>query len=284
MSGSEKGCLYLCATPIGNLEDITLRSLRILKEADYIAAEDTRHTLKLLNHYEISKPLISYHEHNRREKGPEIIALVQKGHQLALVSDAGMPGISDPGADLVQLAYEAGVEVTIVPGPSAALSALVLSSLPTERFVFEGFLPRQKKQRQERINMLRSEERTAIIYEAPHRLKSLLQGMLNTLGNRRISIVRELTKIHEEVILMSLHEAVDYYSNITPKGEFVVVLEGAQASSQQKDFSHLSIEDHLKEYLAAGMNKKEAVKQVAKDRNVSKSQVYPYSIGLDIIK
>lgn len=281
MSDTGKGCLYLCATPIGNLEDITLRCLRILKEADYIAAEDTRHTLKLLNHYGISKPLISYHEHNRREKGADIIALVKQGNQVALVSDAGMPAISDPGADLVQLAYEAGADVTIVPGPSAALSALAVSTLSTERFIFEGFLPRDKKQRQARIRGLQTEERTVILYEAPHRLTSLLRDMLDILGNRRISIVRELTKIYEEVLPMTLQEAVDYYLNRTPKGEFVVILEGVRQSSQKRDFSRISIEDHLKEYLAAGLNKKEAVKQVAKDRNIPKSQVYPFSIGLD---
>lgn len=217
MTTTGRGCLYLCGTPIGNLEDITLRALRILKEADFIAAEDTRHTMKLLNHYAVSKPLISYHEHNRREKGPYIIDLVQQGYQVALVSDAGMPGISDPGADLVQLAYQAGVSVTVVPGPSAALSALVLSSLSTQRFVFEGFLPRTKKQRQLRIQMLKTEERTVILYEAPHRLLSLLQDMLHTLGDRRVSIVRELTKIHEEVLVMSLQEAVNYYQERTPK-------------------------------------------------------------------
>lgn len=284
MEPIDKGCLYLCATPIGNLEDITLRGLRILREADYIAAEDTRHTLKLLNHYDISKPLISYHEHNRREKGPHIISLVQQGYQVALVSDAGMPGISDPGADLVQLAYEAGVTVTIAPGPSAALSALVLSSLSTQRFVFEGFLPRVKKQRQQRIRMLATEERTVIIYEAPHRLTSLLQDMLTELGDRKVSIVRELTKIHEEVLLMSLQKAVDYYQDRNPRGEFVVVLEGVEKESGQKDFSQISIEDHLKEYLETGLNKKQAVKQVAKDRGIPKSQVYPFSIGLDTIE
>lgn len=284
MEPIDKGCLYLCATPIGNLEDITLRGLRILREADYIAAEDTRHTLKLLNHYDISKPLISYHEHNRREKGPHIISLVQQGYQVALVSDAGMPGISDPGADLVQLAYEAGVTVTVAPGPSAALSALVLSSLSTQRFVFEGFLPRVKKQRQQRIRMLATEERTVIIYEAPHRLTSLLQDMLTELGDRKVSIVRELTKIHEEVLLMSLQKAVDYYQDRNPKGEFVVVLEGVEKESGQKDFSQISIEDHLKEYLETGLNKKQAVKQVAKDRGIPKSQVYPFSIGLDTIE
>ena len=199
MPSEDKGCLYLCATPIGNLEDITLRALRILKEADYIAAEDTRHTLKLLNHYDISKPLISYHEHNRMEKGPEIIELVRQGKKVALVSDAGMPGISDPGADLVKMAYEAGVSVTVVPGPSAALSALVLSSLPTRRFAFEGFLPRERKQRRERIQMLQTEQRTVIIYEAPHRIKALLRDMLDVLGSRRIAIVRNLPKFMKKL-------------------------------------------------------------------------------------
>jgi 16S rRNA (cytidine1402-2'-O)-methyltransferase len=281
MTSTEQGMLYLCATPIGNLEDITLRALRIFREADYIAAEDTRHTIKLLNHFEISKPLISYHEHNRREKGPEIIKLVEQGYKVALVSDAGMPGISDPGADLVVLAREAGVPMTIIPGPSAALSALVLSGLSTERFVFEGFLPREKKERAERIRSLGQEERTIIIYEAPHRLVSLLNDLQKALGNRNISIVRELTKVYEEILPMTLSQAVDYYKERTPRGEFVIVLEGAQKDSKTRDFSHISIEEHLKEYLKAGLNKKEAVKQVAKDRNIPKNEVYPYSIGLD---
>jgi 16S rRNA (cytidine1402-2'-O)-methyltransferase len=281
MTSTEQGMLYLCATPIGNLEDITLRALRIFREADYIAAEDTRHTIKLLNHFEISKPLISYHEHNRHEKGPEIIKLVEQGYKVALVSDAGMPGISDPGADLVVLAREAGVPMTIIPGPSAALSALVLSGLSTERFVFEGFLPREKKERAERIRSLGQEERTIIIYEAPHRLVSLLNDLQKALGNRNISIVRELTKVFEEVLPMTLSQAVEYYKERTPRGEFVIVLEGAQKDSKTRDFSHISIEEHLKEYLKAGLNKKEAVKQVAKDRNIPKNEVYPYSIGLD---
>jgi 16S rRNA (cytidine1402-2'-O)-methyltransferase len=281
MTSTEQGMLYLCATPIGNLEDITLRALRIFREADYIAAEDTRHTIKLLNHFEISKPLISYHEHNRHEKGPEIIKLVEQGYKVALVSDAGMPGISDPGADLVVLAREVGVPMTIIPGPSAALSALVLSGLSTERFVFEGFLPREKKERAERIRSLGQEERTIIIYEAPHRLVSLLNDLQKTLGDRNISIVRELTKVYEEILPMTLSQAVDYYKERTPRGEFVIVLEGAQKDSKTRDFSHISIEEHLKEYLKAGLNKKEAVKQVAKDRNIPKNEVYPYSIGLD---
>lgn len=281
MTSTEEGILYLCATPIGNLEDITLRALRIFREADYIAAEDTRHTIKLLNHFEISKPLISYHEHNKREKGPEIIKLVEQGCKVVLVSDAGMPAISDPGADLVVLAREAGVPTTIIPGPSAALSALVLSGLSTERFVFEGFLPREKKERRERIQSLGRDERTIIIYEAPHRLVSLLSDLQKDLGDRNITIVRELTKVYEEVLPMTLSQAVDYYKERTPRGEFVLVLEGAEKESLAKDFSQISIEDHLMEYLKAGFNKKEAVKQVAKDRNLPRNEVYPYSIGID---
>ncbi len=273
------GMLYLCGTPIGNLEDITLRALRILKEADCIAAEDTRHTLKLLNHYGISRPLISYHEHNRLEKGPEIIRRVQQGQKVVVVSDAGMPGISDPGADLSVLAQEADVPVSILPGPSASLSALVLSGLSAERFVFEGFLPREGKERRTRIQLLREEERTVILYEAPHRLISLLNDLLAGLGDRRITIVRELTKIHEEVLPMTLAKAVEYYTEKVPKGEFVVILEGVHRDSRM-DFSRISIEDHLKEYLRIGMNKKEAVKQVARDRHLPKSEVYPFSIGL----
>lgn len=281
MTNTSKGCLYLIGTPIGNLEDITLRALRILEEVDYIAAEDTRHTLKLLNHYNISKPLISYHEHNKREKGAEIISLVQEGLKVAMVSDAGMPGISDPGADLVTLAYEAEVPVTVVPGPSAVLSALVLSGLSTESFIFEGFLPREKKLRQERLRKLELEERTIILYEAPHRLRSLLDDMSQVIGNRKISIVRELTKLYEEVLPMSLEEAVQYYKEITPRGEFVLVLEGHPENLLQKDFSNISIEDHLRDYISLGLSKKEAVKQVSKDRNLPKSQVYPFSIGLE---
>jgi len=281
MQSKEAGCLYLCATPIGNLEDITLRALRVLKEVDCIAAEDTRHTLKLLNHYEIAKPLISYHEHNKKEKGPEIIEMIKRGSKVALVSDAGMPGISDPGADLVVLARQADIDVTIIPGPSAALCALVLSCLPTERFAFEGFLPREKKLRKERIQKLKNEERTVIIYEAPHRLASLLQELLEALGDREIAIVRELTKIHEESLFMTIEQAVGYYQDVQPKGEYVLVLEGASQDLLKRDFSEISIEDHLLEYMKSGLSKKEAVKQVAKDRDIPKSQVYPYSVGLD---
>ena len=281
MDNKEKGILYLCGTPIGNLEDITLRALRVLGEVDYIAAEDTRHTLKLLNHFEISKPLISYHEHNRREKGPEIIAMVEQGLKVALVSDAGMPGISDPGADLIILAQNAKIPYTIIPGPSASISALVLSGLPTERFVFEGFLSREKKERQQQISELKQEERTIILYEAPHRIITTLRDLQIGLGNRRLSIVRELTKVYEEILATTMDEAVIYYEEKTPKGEFVLIIEGVQRTDKQNSFSDISIEEHLREYLQAGMDKKEAVKQVAKDRNIPKNEVYPFSIGLN---
>ena len=281
MDNKEKGILYLCGTPIGNLEDITLRALRVLGEVDYIVAEDTRHTLKLLNHFEISKPLISYHEHNKREKGPEIIAMVEQGLKVALVSDAGMPGISDPGADLIILAQNAKIPYTIIPGPSASISALVLSGLPTERFVFEGFLSREKKERQQQISDLKQEERTIILYEAPHRIITTLRDLQIGLGNRRLSIVRELTKVYEEILATTMDEAVIYYEERTPKGEFVLIIEGVQRTDKQNSFSDISIEEHLREYLQAGMDKKEAVKQVAKDRNIPKNEVYPFSIGLN---
>lgn len=277
---SGKGTIYLCATPIGNLEDITLRALRVLKEVDYIAAEDTRHTLKLLNHYGISKPLLSYHEHNRKEKGEEIAALVESGYDVALVSDAGMPGISDPGEDLVALAHQRSLPITVIPGPTASLSALVLSGLPSGRFAFEGFLPREKKDRKERLKKLKKEERTMIFYEAPHRLLSTLKDLLAELGNRRIVLVRELTKIHEEVLPFFLEEAVAYYENQEPRGEYVLIVDGYREREQEKSFDDLSIKEHIKNYMEAGLSKKEAIKQVAKDRNMAKSEVYKYSIGI----
>jgi len=274
------GRLYLCATPIGNLEDITLRALRILRDVDIIAAEDTRRTLKLLNHYEISKPLISYHEHNKGEKGKEIVDMLKRGMNIALVSDAGMPGISDPGADLVVLATDAGITCTVVPGPSAALSALVLSGLSTKRFAFEGFLPREKKERREKLTRLKNESRTLIFYESPHRLVDVLKDMYSIFGSRRITLVRELTKIHEEVIPMDLKDAAAYYSDKSPRGEYVLVLEGKDSKSDLADYSSITVMEHLKAYLDAGMDKKEAIKQVAKDRGIPRNEVYKYSITL----
>ncbi len=275
------GTLYLCATPIGNLEDITLRALRILKTVDYIAAEDTRHTLKLLNHFEISKPLISYHAHNQREREEEMIGLLRQGCSIALVSDAGMPGISDPGADLVAALHREGLVPTIVPGPSASLSALVLSGISTERFAFEGFLPKDKKLRMARICSLVPETRTLILYEAPHRLKTVLAELYAQFGKRRITIVRELTKVYEQVLPMDLASAVAYYDENAPRGEFVLVLEGAPNCEERIDYSNLSIPEHLKAYIQAGMDKREAIKQVAKDRGVPKNEVYQWAIGIE---
>lgn len=274
--------LYLCATPIGNLEDITLRVLRILKEVDMIAAEDTRHTLKLLNHFEIRKPLMSYHEHNKREKGKEIVEFVRAGKSIALVSDAGMPGISDPGSDLVLLAIQENIPLTLLPGASAALTSIVLSGLNTERFVFEGFLPKDRKERKKRLNEWKQEIRTIIVYEAPHHLRGTLQELLDTIGDRKIALARELTKIHEEVIRSTLKEAVEFYREHDPKGEFVLLLEGAVIAKD--DFSQqenpLDIQSQLLIYIQEGMEKKDAVKKVARERGLHKSMVYPYSIDI----
>ncbi|HOB19967.1 MAG TPA: 16S rRNA (cytidine(1402)-2'-O)-methyltransferase [Candidatus Atribacteria bacterium] len=285
MDKAGRGILYLCTTPIGNLEDITLRVLKVLNEVDFIAAEDTRHTLKLLNHYDISKPLISYHEHSRREKSMEIIALLKEGKNVAYCSDAGMPGISDPGADLIRLARDEGIQATVLPGPSASLTALVLSGLPTERFVFEGFLPRDKKQRVKRLDRLAREERTIILYEAPHRVRQTIKDLYSHLGNRRISIVRELTKLHEEVLSTSLEEATAYYDDKAPRGEYVLVLEGRSPESDLEEdragYAGISIEDHIRRYMQAGMTKMEAVKQAARDRGLPKSEVYAVSIEMD---
>ncbi|MFO7295812.1 MAG: 16S rRNA (cytidine(1402)-2'-O)-methyltransferase [Caldicoprobacter sp.] len=273
------GTLYICATPIGNLEDITLRALRILREVDYIAAEDTRHTLKLLNHYGISKPLISYHEHNQKERGHKIIELLKQGHSVALVSDAGMPGISDPGIPLISLARENGIPVTVLPGPTAAITALVLSGMDTSRFAFEGFLPREKKDREARLEELKCEQRTIILYEAPHRLVATLKDMLDKLGNRKVAVVRELTKIHEEVIILNLEQMLQHFNEHPPKGEIVLILEGCgNQDTQHKDVWNISIKEHIKQYMAQGFDKKEAIKQVAKARGLPRNEVYKHSI------
>ncbi|MBM7583386.1 16S rRNA (cytidine1402-2'-O)-methyltransferase [Caldicoprobacter guelmensis] len=275
------GTLYICATPIGNLEDITLRALRILREVDYIAAEDTRHTLKLLNHYGISKPLISYHEHNQRESGEKIIELLMGGYSVALVSDSGMPGISDPGIPLVCLAREKGIPVTVLPGPSASITALVLSGMDTSRFVFEGFLPRGKKDREIRLEELKREQRTVILYEAPHRLVTTLKDMLDKLGNRKIAVVRELTKIHEEVLISNLEHMLQHFKEYPPKGEIVLILEGCVCQDvQDNEWEHISVQEHIRQYMAQGFNKKEAIKLVAKARGLPKNEVYKHSLDV----
>ncbi len=275
------GTLYLVATPIGNLEDMSYRSVRILEEVAYIAAEDTRHTIKLLNHMEIQKKLVSYHEHNKVEKGPEIIRDLMSGMDVALVSDAGTPAISDPGEDLVKLCHEHGIKVTSVPGPVALITGLILSGKETRRFVFEGFLPMNKKERRERLEMLVDETRTIILYEAPHKLKNTLSDLAKSLGDeRQITLTRELTKKFEEVQNMTIEEAKLYYDQNDPRGEYVLIVEGLP-ESYKKDkemalFEALSLEDHMDHYLGQGMTKKDAIKQIAKDRHVPKREIYQY--------
>lgn len=273
-----QGILYICPTPIGNLEDITLRTIKVLNEVDLIAAEDTRHTLKLLNHYNIKKPLISYHEHNKITAGEKILEEIKKGKKIALVTDAGMPGISDPGEDIIKRCIEENIELVALPGPTAFVLALVLSGLSTESFVFEGFLPSKGKERKDRLNKLKNETRTIILYEAPHRIISLLKDLLETLGNRKIAISRELTKIHEETFRGTIQEAIEKFESQNPKGEFVLVVEGTDVEEQS--FDHISIKEHIKMYMDEGLSKKESIKKVAKERNIPKSQVYREGIDL----
>lgn len=280
---NEKGILYICPTPIGNLEDITLRVLKVLEEVDLIAAEDTRHTLKLLNHFEIKKPLTSYHEHNKREKGKVLIHKLLNGENIALVSDAGMPGISDPGEDLIRLAIENNLEVIALPGPTASILALVLSGLPTGKFVFEGFLPSNKKERREALSNIKGEERTIILYESPFRVKALFDDMLEIFGERDIAVCRELTKKYEEVFRGSIKEALDRFTHEDPKGEFVVIVKGASKSendTETTEWANISIKDHLLIYINEGISKKDAVKRVAEERGLPKNEVYKESINI----
>ena len=271
----EGGVLYLVGTPIGNLADISERAKKVLSEVDFIAAEDTRNSAKLLLCLGIKGELVSYHEHNKRVAGERLIARLLAGESCALITDAGMPAISDPGEDVVALAAEAGVRVSVVPGPCAAVSALAMSGLPTGRFAFEGFLPVKGKERRGRIEMLAREERTAILYEAPHKLVTTLTDLCDALGGeRRISLCRELTKLNEEVLRFTLADAVKYYSEREPRGEYVLILEGVEATAAEEDFSALSPEDHVKRYTDAGMSRKDAIKTAAKDRGMAKSEFY----------
>lgn len=275
------GTLYLCATPIGNLDDMTLRVLKLLETADIIAAEDTRNTLKLLNHFEIKTPMTSYYEHNKAEKGPKLVERLLAGENIALVTDAGMPGISDPGADLVKLCYEAGVPVTVAPGASAAVVALVLSGLDTRRFVFEGFLPMEKKERRAVLSTLEKEHRTMIFYEAPHRLLDTLEELEKIFGSdREMAAIRELTKKFEEVRRGTLAEIKAHFIAQPPKGEFVLVFAGytlqQQRQAAQESWESVSIEEHMEHYLSQNYSEKDAMKQVAKDRGVSKREIYSY--------
>ena len=272
------GILYLCATPIGNLEDMTFRCIRVLKEADLIAAEDTRNSIKLLNHFEIKTPMTSYHEYNKIEKGHKLVEKLMDGMNIALITDAGTPGISDPGEELVKMCQEAGITVTAVPGPAACITALTISGLPTRRFAFEAFLPTDKKERQMILDELKEETRTMILYEAPHRLLKTLKLLLENLGNRKISICRELTKKHETVFAATIEDAISHYEMQEPKGECVMVIEGKSfeeiRANEQKRWEEMSIQEHMEYYEKQGVDHKEAMKKVAKDRGISKRDVY----------
>ena len=272
------GTLYLCATPIGNLEDITFRVVRALKEVDLIAAEDTRNSIKLLNHFDIQTPMTSYHEYNRIEKAQTLIEKMRKGQNVALITDAGTPGISDPGEDLVRLCHEAGIPVTSLPGACACITALTLSGRPTRRFCFEAFLPTEKKERQMVLEELKGETRTILLYEAPHRLVKTLEELHGVLGNRRLTVCRELTKKHETAFLTTFEQALEHYRGEEPKGECVLVIEGKSfdeiKKEKQESWEALTIEEHMEYYLSQGMEKKDAMKQVAKDRGVGKREIY----------
>lgn len=273
------GTLYLCATPIGNLEDMTFRVIRTLKEVDLIAAEDTRNSIKLLNHFEIQTPMTSYHEYNKYEKGRKLVEKLEQGFDIALITDAGTPGISDPGEELVKMCYEAGIPVTSLPGAAACITALTLSGLSTRRFAFEAFLPTDKKEKELVLQEVERETRTIVMYEAPHRLLKTLKLLCERLGGeRRITVCRELTKRHETAFATTLQEACTYYTEQPPKGECVLVIEGRSreqiAQEEKAQWEELSIEEHMEHYLSQGIDKKEAMKKVAKDRGVPKREIY----------
>lgn len=279
MEQHKTGTLYLCATPIGNLEDITYRVLRTLKEVDLIAAEDTRNSIRLLNHFEIKTPMTSYHEYNKIEKAYQLVAKMREGKNIALITDAGTPGISDPGEDIVRICYEEGIPVTSLPGAAACITALTMSGLPTRRFAFEAFLPKDKKEHQAVLEELKTETRTIIIYEAPHHLVRTLQELSDTLGgDRRLTICRELTKRHEEKLQMTLADSLSYYEVNEPRGEYVLIIAGRSREEMKKEeqagWEALSLEEHMAHYESQGIDRKEAMKCVAKDRGVSKRDIY----------
>lgn len=279
------GTLYLCATPIGNLEDMTFRVIRTLKEVDVIAAEDTRNSIKLLNHFEIKTPMTSYHEYNKIDKGRKLVEMLLDGKNVALITDAGTPGISDPGEELVRMCYEAGVAVTSLPGAAACVTALTLSGLSTRRFAFEAFLPAEKKERREVLAELVNETRTMILYEAPHRLVRTLRELLEVLGDRKVTICRELTKKHETAYAATLGEACAYYELNEPKGECVLVIEGKSRQDLRKEaiagWEELTLEEHMAHYEEQGIDHKEAMKRVAKDRGIGKRDVYKMLLEKD---
>ena len=279
MEQHRTGTLYLCATPIGNLEDITYRVLRTLKEVDLIAAEDTRNSIRLLNHFEIKTPMTSYHEYNKIDKAYQLVAKMREGKNIALITDAGTPGISDPGEDIVRICYEEGIPVTSLPGAAACITALTMSGLPTRRFAFEAFLPKDKKEHQAVLEELKTETRTIIIYEAPHHLVRTSQELSDTLGgDRRLTICRELTKRHEEKLQMTLTDSLSYYEVNEPRGEYVLIIAGRSREEMKKEeqagWEALSLEEHMAHYESQGIDRKEAMKRVAKDRGVSKRDIY----------
>ena len=279
MEQHKTGTLYLCATPIGNLEDITYRVLRTLKEVDLIAAEDTRNSIRLLNHFEIKTPMTSYHEYNKIDKAYQLVAKMREGKNIALITDAGTPGISDPGEDIVRICYEEGIPVTSLPGAAACITALTMSGLPTRRFVFEAFLPKDKKEHQAVLEELKTETRTIIIYEAPHHLVRTLQELSDTLGgDRRLTICRELTKRHEEKMQTTFADSMAYYEVNEPRGEYVLIIAGRSREEMKKEeqagWEALFLEEHMAHYESQGIDRKEAMKRVAKDRGVSKRDIY----------
>lgn len=273
-----QGKLFLCATPIGNLDDITLRVLETLKSVDLIAAEDTRHSIKLLNHFEIKTPMTSYHEYNKVDKARHLVEQMKAGISVALITDAGTPGISDPGEELVRQCYEAGIELTSLPGAAACITALTISGLSTRRFCFEAFLPVDKKDKQWILEELKRETRTIIIYEAPHHLLRTLKELYEALGSRRITVCRELTKKFETAFRTTFEEAITHYDEVEPRGECVILIEGRSIkeiqTEAQESWASMSVEEHMEQYLSQGKDKKEAMKLVAKDRGISKREVY----------
>ncbi len=278
------GKLYLVPTPIGNLKDITLRALEVLQSVDIIAAEDTRQSLKLLNHFNIKKTLISYHQHNEQGKSVNLIEQIKEGKNIAIISDAGSPGISDPGSVIVQKCIEQNIKFEVLPGATAITTALVYSGLDTTKFIFRGFLPRENRERKPIIDDLINRSETLIFYEAPHRLLSTLEFLYQNIGDRKISMCRELTKMYEEIIRLTLEQAIEYYKDKAPRGEYVLVIEGKSQADIDKDekakWDTLSIEEHIEKYMTEGINKKDAMKKVAKDRGMAKSEIYRHSLNI----
>lgn len=272
------GKLYLCATPIGNLEDITYRVVRTLNEVDLIGAEDTRNSIKLLNHFDIKTPMTSYHEFNKYDKAKQLVEMMKEGKNIAIITDAGTPGISDPGEEVVRQCFEAGIQVTSLPGPAACITALTMSGQKTRRFCFEAFLPKDKKEKVAVLEELKNETRTIIIYEAPHRLARTLKELRETLGNRQLTLCRELTKKYEEADKTTIDQAIEKYNEKEPRGEYVLVLEGKSQEEIQEEnkqkWESMTIEEHMEYYISQGNDKKSAMKLVAKDRGVSKRDIY----------